>query len=261
MNNDTILYLYSNHESTKFKNKCTATSLGMELRDSERNLKIIEVEVRYRSGGSPTGHRVRVKLSETLKKIKKHVLESLDINGRMTYRDISLDDYPAKRLSEVYKEGEKFCLITEKRPRDMKQHTVQLSLPASKGEGERTGEIKVARTTTIGNLKHKVQDKFGIAVDEHTIHMPSQQKECHPEHNVMGLSPVLQVKLIQTAPTKPAAVRRSLQSYKTNITRGTPYDTKQTATVSKRKSFESVIHPKILTRTKEKDKAGKTERV
>ena len=210
---------------------------------TEKCLKIFGVEVRFRSGGASNGYKVRVKLGETLKRIKRHITESLDIQGRLAYKEFNFDDHPTKRLSEVYKEGdETFCLATEKKPRDLK-HQVQLKLPNSM-----TGVVKIARTTTIANLKHKIQDEYGILVDEQAIYVPSQQKECQQDTNVMLLSsPLLEVRLVR----KEAMQKKPPQALKFR----TPYDTKQSACVSKRKIYDSSpIHPKTF---KGKEKSGK----
>ena len=226
----------------------------MDFRDLERGLRTFEVEVRYRSGGPSSLHSVKLKPNETFKKIKRHITESLDIQGKLTYRETNLDDYASKRLAEIYFEGEKFYLVADKKPRELK-HSVELKLPSVDGKEERTESIKIARTTTVGNLKHKIQDEFAIPVEELAIHnIPSQQKECHQETNVMRLSKVLEVRLV-SSPAKKAQPARA------SIVRGTPYDTRQSAHVSKRKGYDGGgIHPKTFTKFKEKEKLGREGR-
>ena len=203
---------------------------------TDNNLKLFGVEVRFRTGEASYTVKVRVKLGETFKRIKKHITESLDIQGRLAYNYYNFDDHPTRQLSEVYWEGhEIFRLTTEKKPRDLKQHQVELELPDSG-----SGVVKIARTTTIANLKHKIQDQYGILVEEQAIYVPSGQKECHQDTNVMLLpSPLLEVRLVRKeAQKKPPRVLRFR----------TPYDTKQSACVSKRKIYDSSpIHPKTFT--------------
>lgn len=224
------------------------------------NLREFTVEVKYKNGAaSPTRYRVRIKANENLKKIKRHITESLDIQGRVTCRDINFDDYPSKRLSDYNLEDEdKISLITDRRSRDLKQHTATLKLPEEPGKEARLVSIKIARTTTIGKLKHKIQDEHGIAVDEHTIHVAQQQKECHLENNVMQLPQPLEVRLVKrdcSPPSKPLVKKPQLQ--KASFSYGTPYDVKQSASISRRKGFDSSIHPKTLTKPREKEKQGR----
>lgn len=53
----------------------------VEPSDSEKALKTIKVLVKYRISSDST-FEVKIKQSEYLRKIKKHVTESLDIQGR-----------------------------------------------------------------------------------------------------------------------------------------------------------------------------------
>lgn len=128
----------------------------MEASELDRRLWCIEVEVKYRLSDSPsTKHAVRVKQTDTFRKIKKHVTESLDIQGRMMYGDQNCDEVPNKRLSDYSSRPEEtFLLMAERKQRDMKHYAVKLQIPEEylMKDDDRMMEIKVARTTTISNL-------------------------------------------------------------------------------------------------------------
>ena len=142
---------------------------------------------------------------------------------------------------------DKFHLIAERKSRDLKQHLITLHLPQDiPFQDGNTTEIKVARTTTIINLKHKVQDKHGIPFEEQTIHVLGQQKGSQNETNVLQLLPqaikILEVKWIRkdgSTALKPATVKKAVAQ---SLSAGTPYDSKPQ---SKKKLTEfSSIHPK-----------------
>lgn len=214
-------------------------------------LMMVVVEVKYRTERgeySTSRHKVRVRSTDNLRKVKKHISESLDTPGTLTYRRKDLND--SKKLSNYdIKEGDKLTLTSERRFRDVKQLTVQLQLPNIMSSGAKMvqEELKIPSTSTIRGLKHKIQDEYGIPEDEHTLHY--QQRECKEWTTVLQLlKPVtLEVKWrkkeTSCSPVKVAGKKDSIPT-------GTPYDTKVTSQI---KGYEdSSIHPKIL-----KQKRGK----
>lgn len=223
-------------------------------------LKNIEVEVRYKLGASPlTRFTVKVRPTDSLRKIKNHIVQSLDIEGKVMYREQNCDDQPTKRLSDcTTKKEEIFHVAAEKKLRDLKHHTVKLHLPEEFATQD-AAELKIARTTTIGNLKHKLQDEYGIPVEEQNIHMLGQDTECQSGANIMQLhlsakSVHLEVKWQrkEASPPRPSRVKRT-QSLKSScsLASGTPYA--QAVKLSRRNSLElSSIHPKSLTKLKKK---------
>lgn len=216
----------------------------------KRGLQRINVIVQYKDS-TPTTSCLRVKPKDTLKKIRTHITESLDIQGRVMYRDQNCDEFPAKRLSDYPTDCEKtlFYLIAEKKPRDLKQHWIKLIL--AQEHTPKTVSMKVARTTTVGNLKHKIQDEHGIPVEEQKICLPGQDKECQSTVNVMQLPGIiLELKLQEASPPpRQAALKRTASLKGSNLASGTPYATK----LGGRNSLEhSPIHPKSLTKVKKK---------
>lgn len=213
-----------------------------------RDLRNVVVEVRYKLGEPPhTRVTVRVKPMDNLRKVKNHIFRSLDVQGRLMYRQQNCDDFPTKRLSEYPPKKEDdniFYLFAAGRKLRVKQHTIELHLPEEFAaiDRERKVQVKVSRTTTVSNLKHKLQNERGIPIDEQSIHVLGQQNECHPETNVMQL-PVLEVKWQrkEASPPLKMAVKRT-HSQKGSIS-GTPYSNKLTM----KKSLEaSSIHPKKM---------------
>ena len=207
------------------------------------------MRVQYKDSTS-TRSWLRVKPKDTLRKIRTHITESLDIQGRVMYRDQNCDDFPAKRLSDYPTDREEilFCLIAEKRSRDMKQHLIELILPneLTHEHTAKTVSMKVARTTTIGNLKHKIQDEHGIPVEEQRICLPGQNKECPSTVNVMQLSgTTLELKLQKkeaSPPPRQATCKRAASLKDRSLASGTPYATK----LGRRNSLEhSSIHPSL----------------
>lgn len=216
----------------------------MEASELDRRLWCIEVEVKYRLSDSPsTKHAVRVKQTDTFRKIKKHVTESLDIQGRMMYGDQNCDEVPNKRLSDYSSRPEEtFLLMAERKQRDMKHYAVKLQIPEEylMKDDDRMMEIKVARTTTISNLKYKIQNRAGIPVEEQSIHVLGQQKECQLGTNVMQLlQPVtLEVKRQRKEggpPLKPTTVKKEAPQKSSFMSSGAPYDAKPSG---KRKAHE-----------------------
>lgn len=218
----------------------------------ERGLRNIEVRVRYKLGASTTMRfTVKVRPTDCFRKIKYHITQSLDIEGTVTYREQNCDDFPTKRLADyTTKKEEHFHVIAERKPRELKHYNIQLQLPEEYciQDAAKTVGIKVARTTTIGNLKHKVQDEYGIPVEEMSIHLPGQIKECQPGVNVMQLlgAPPLNLevkwhKKESSPPPRPAATKRTSSLKSSGLASGTPYAVKP----GRRKSMEhSSIHPK-----------------
>lgn len=194
------------------------------------DLKSTEVVVRYKLGDSPSAKfTVKIKYTDTLRKIKSHITESLDIQGRVTYGDLNCDDFPSKKLSDCTpKQEDKFVLTAERKRRELrelKHHAIQLKIAEEFLTREEAGtmEIKVARTTTIANLKHKLQDRLGVSIEEQSIYVHGQWKECQSSICVIQLPQPLEVK----CPLKPSAsmVKRTLPQR--SISSGAPYDTKQ----------------------------------
>lgn len=221
----------------------------MEAEEPERQLKCVEVEVKCKLSGSdspPSIYKVRVRPSDNLRKIKRHIIESLDIQGKLMYGDHNVDDHPYRRLEDGVLRGNKFYLTIDRKHRDLKQHSVKLHLHEVSGENVRPVEVKIARTTTIVNLKRKIQNEFGIPVEEQSIHVQYQQKGCQLETNVMQLPQPLEVKWQKKECGSPVKSTRKVQQQK--ISHGTPYDVKLS---SKRKGYEcSSIHPKKLAKSK-----------
>lgn len=225
-----------------------------------RGLRNIEVTVRYKLGDlPPLTLPLRVRPNDTLKKIKNHIMKSLDVQGKVMYGEHNCDSSPNKRLSEYpTSHEEKFYLTAERKERDLKQHTIKVQLPEElAAKAVKTVDIKVARTTTTDNLKHKLQDECGIPVEEQNIHVLGQDMECQSGANIMQQLPSaksmnLEVKWQrkEASPTRPSKVRRS-QSLKSScsLASGTPYAVK----LSRRNSVHeySPIHPKSLTKVME----------
>ena len=160
---------------------------------SEKGLKTIKVLVKFKTGGESPTFAVKIKQTESLRKIKKHITESLDIQGKLMYKGQNCEE-TSKRLSDYSLQEEMtFILTAERKKKDLK-HKIKLQIPEEVfiknsiqiGDGMETStideedgtiEVKVARTTTIINLKHKLQDILGIPVEEQSLHVSSQGKE------------------------------------------------------------------------------------
>lgn len=198
-------------------------------------------------------HTIKIRLTDILKKVKKHITESLDVQGKVTYKTHNFDQHPNKKLLDVFdpQDKEAIYVTTDKRPRDLRQHAVKLQLPPELvSEGETM--IKIARTTTIGNLKYKVQNEYGIPVEEQSIHILDQPKECQSGTNVLLLPPprILEIqwhrKEAAPSPSKPTAKKPQQQRTAASVS---PYDTKFS---SKKKSSElpHSIHPQKVLKSK-----------
>ena len=155
----------------------------------EKRLRTLEVEVRHKAGGSdsPTKHKVRVKPNDSFRKIKRHITESLDVQGRLFYGNENLDT-TTKRIADYnLDEGKNLYLTsTEKRTRGA-PHPIEVQLPEQFGT-KRRAEMKIFRTTTVNNLKHKIQDRWGLTVEEQSICVAGARNECQAELNIMQLS-------------------------------------------------------------------------
>lgn len=227
----------------------------------DKGLRSIEVEVKYRLSGDspPITFTVKVKQTDNLRKIKKHIIESLDIQGKVTCRGQNCDEYPNKKLSDITPQESTFILTAERKLRDLKHYGIKLRLPEdaltegatgslssvvddTKTRDERgTVEVKVARTTTIINLKHKLQNILGIPVEEQAIHASGQGKECPMSTNVMQLPKplIMGVKWQRNDESPPLSTVKKAVPQKSNaMSSGAPYLS------SKRKAHEFSTSPK-----------------
>ena len=222
-------------------------------------LKDLLVEVKYKStcgggGGDylPLGtHTVKVKFTDSLRKVKKHITESLDVQGKLQYKGRNLEDYLQRKLADIMEEESLLHLITDSRPKELTQYDIEVRI--LKDSETRIEKIKVVRITTINKLRYKIQNNFGIPLEEQSIVQLDQQNDteiqCQLGTNVMQLKQPI-ILLVKFSGSPPKQTYKRTLSRRNDISRGTPYDTRS---LGKRKAYgSSSIHPKVLPKIKEK---------
>ena len=237
--------------------------------DFDQTLKSVEVEVLYQQGASDSLRKcrftVKIGFNDTFRKIKKHIMESLDTQGKMMYGKYNCDESPLKKMSDCTSGSreEKFYITTMKKPKSSSSQQLNITLQVLSQDGVKAVQkIQIAKTTTIYSLKHRIQDDHAIPVEEQTVHVLGQQKELLSGTNIMQLKEpiVLEVKWTGDAASPPVAKpkaakpspMRTLQQRTNGISSGTPYSTKLVPYKRRGSVDISSIHPKTL----RKEKAG-----
>ena len=174
------------------------------MSDIEGRLRQIEVEIRYTTGGSDRT-TVKVRPNDSFRRIRRHISESLDVQGSLSYGSENLDNATRKIADYEMKEGKHLCMTCSKKKGT--QYTIRVQLPF----GSSREEVKISMTTTINSLKHKIQDRWGIPVEEQTICMLGSPIKCQGETNIMRFKQPCVLEVLRRDPVSshPGATRVS----------------------------------------------------
>ena len=127
-------------------------------------LKSVEVEVIYQQSPSDSLRQCRytakIGSDDTFRKIKKHITERFDIQGKLMYGKYNCDESPLKKMSDCTS-GSKFYHTTLKKSTKWPSQHITLHV-LNKDGIKSVQKRKIAENTTINRLKHIIQDSYAI---------------------------------------------------------------------------------------------------
>lgn len=147
-------------------------------REEEWSVGVIHLTIRFKIHGirEPQEYRVRARTSTTISEFIKHIAAShgVSADGRLFYRGVCLSN-PSDKHTTLEEHGvhdeSLLELISYKAPKRL-QHPILVSIP-----GGHKIQLRVLNTTTLQELKHKIQDEIGMPHDEQVLlHKGKPQK-------------------------------------------------------------------------------------
>ena len=134
-------------------------------------LVMLVVSFKARGNSQSSKHTVRAKLTDTVAKTKHHITASVGLSGRLSYKGVQLDQYAQDILRDHGVCEGSVLELTSFTPPKRIQHTVKVKVlgAASSLKNSDPLSLKVNHTSTLEELKHKIQDAVGIPVEDQLL--------------------------------------------------------------------------------------------
>ena len=138
--------------------------------EEEWSVGVMKLTVRFKIHGirEPQEYQVRAKTSTTIYAFMKHIAAShgVSADGKLFYLGVCLSNTGDRHttLEEHGVHDESLMeLVSYKAPKRL-QHPILVSIP-----GGHKIQLRVLNTTTLQELKHKIQDEIGMPYEEQIL--------------------------------------------------------------------------------------------